>query len=227
MHDKVFNDSHQTSQTTTVLRELSSEALRWQLKAATHTYHAHVEDCLALDESISTRGAYRQLLKNLLGFYQPIENAIERLDWTATDIDVKARRKSTWLASDLVDLGFEPGKISTLPHCQIIPAVNTVNSGLGVLYVLEGATLGGQVVIRDLADRFGYNSAFGGRFFSSYGLAVGAMWREYLQVLEQAGLDAAARAEIERAAIDTFRSLLAWLESVLDTNHAATCEETT
>lgn len=227
MHDKVFNESHQTSQTTSDLRELSSLALRWQLKAATITYHAHVEDCLALDESISTRGAYRQLLINLLGFYQPIENAIERLDWTATDFDVCARRKSVWLASDLVDLGFEPAEISTLPHCQFIPAVTTVNSGLGVLYVLEGATLGGQIIIRDLADRFGFSSAFGGRFFSSYGSAVGTMWREYLQMLEQAGTEADARAEIEHAAIDTFRSLLAWFESVLDTNRAAKCEETT
>ncbi len=49
---------------------------------------------------------------------------------------------------------------------------------LGCLYVLEGATLGGQVISRHLA-KLGIGPENGGRFFNGYGARTGEMWKSF------------------------------------------------
>ncbi len=77
------------------------------------------------------------------------------------------------------------------------------------MYVVEGSTLGGQVLSRHFADRLGVSPDRGGGFFHGYGEATGRMWMAF------AGL-AASRPESETgpaidAAIATFEALGDWL----------------
>ncbi len=191
----------------------SPMSLRFQLREATRPHHDRVEHYLAIHETIPSRCEYRRLLETLWGFYHPLELALARLDWRAHDIELAARRKSDWLFADLVDLGRDPHEINKLPVCSHIPALTSATTGLGVLYVLEGATLGGQLIIRHVGPQLGVNDTFAGRFFASYGLAVGPMWRKYIAALEQAGFCGDARDAIERAAIETFCALQVWFET--------------
>jgi heme oxygenase len=206
-----------TAQENTSLSELgalipvATGSLRWRLREATRTEHDAIEDCLGLHKRALTLVEYTSLLKTYFGFYQPLERDLALIDWPAGSIAMSARRKAGWLASDLADLGLDDEHITSLPLCRTRRPLVTVNDGLGALYVLEGATLGGQQIMRRLGPALGISASYAGRFFSSYGASTGPMWRSFLVSLEEAGRDPGARAAIERAAIETFGNLRAWL----------------
>ena len=191
----------------------SATSLRWRLREATRLHHAKVEQYVTLHETGVSRSQYVMLLKALWGFYHPLEAALSQLDWPR-DVAFATRCKSSWLFEDLIALGHARPEIQRLPQCSRMPTFNSAVSGLGVLYVLEGATLGGQVIARRVGPALGINDSEGLRFFSSYGAAVGNMWRSYVAVLEEAGRCPNASAEIECTAIDTFVCFQSWFETV-------------
>ena len=73
---------------------------------------------------------------------------------------------------------------------------------LGLLYVVEGATLGGQVISRRLEVKLA--------FFRGYGEATGRMWRETSARL-RAVSNPAAQDEAVRSAVSCFTLLRRWL----------------
>ncbi|HWI55760.1 MAG TPA: biliverdin-producing heme oxygenase, partial [Bacillota bacterium] len=102
--------------------------------------------------------------------------------------------------------------LESLPHCRALPPVTQCAEALGTLYVIEGATLGGQFIARHLAARFGLTPANGAAFFHSYGLQVGPRWQQFRAFL----VSASAELEQERATIiasaqRTFQALDDWL----------------
>ena len=79
------------------------------------------------------------------------------------------------------------------------------------MYVVEGSTLGGQVISRVLQE-VDWVPAGGIHYFIAYGARTGAMWREFLSHLEAAS-SLAADPLIETGAIATFRVLTDWLKA--------------
>ncbi len=70
-----------------------------------------------------------------------------------------------------------------LPRCSRILSLPDLAQALGCLYVLEGATLGGQVLSRRSAEPFGFTRAHGCAFFHRYGDQVGPLWQACCSVL--------------------------------------------
>lgn len=155
--------------------------------------------------------AYRQLLVAFHGFYRPLEEQLAAPVTAIPDLQWDRRIKLPSLALDLQALGLTGAEIESLPMCQRLPAVQTLPRALGCLYVLEGSTLGGQVVQRLLSERLGAPVADALSFFRSYGRDVGVRWRGFLGCLEGLQDDCGA-AEAERGALDTFGALETWLE---------------
>jgi heme oxygenase (biliverdin-IX-beta and delta-forming) len=186
-------------------------SLRRRLKRATESLHARVEARLDLERDTLRENDYVALLARFLGFYSPLELRLSRLDWGACGIDFARRTKSRWIEADLVDFNLGAAAVASLPQCRILPPTETVRDGIGVLYVLEGSTLGGQVILRRLGPKLGIGPGFGGRFFASYGPDIGPMWRDYIAVLERFGQTRSAADAIEQAAFGAFRTLDDWL----------------
>jgi heme oxygenase len=82
---------------------------------------------------------------------------------------------------------------------------------LGVLYVVEGATLGGAHVLRLVSARLPGEAARASRFLRCYGdgRATGERFRAFASLLERATPPGRA-AEVAGAAHDAFRSLHQW-----------------
>ena len=76
-------------------------------------------------------------------------------------------------------------------------------------YVLEGATLGGQVIGRHAAAH-GLDAA-GLSFFRSYGADVGPMWRRFCEILEMHCRGAEAQSGAVFGALQAFEHLEAWI----------------
>ncbi len=189
----------------------SEGSLRWRLREATRTDHDNVEEFVGLKDGLLSSIEYTTLLKCYYGFYQPLELELVHLDWRPCSINMSARCKTGWLASDLADLGLDHHELDSLPRFSTLPPFASLYDGLGALYVLEGATLGGQQIMSRLGPALGISSSHAGRFLSSYGRSTGPMWRSFVCALEEAGRKHDASAAIERAARATFANFHEWL----------------
>ena len=186
----------------------SSTPVAVRLRFGTSAAHAQLEARLDLLGPTLTRERYRRLLERLHGFHAVLE---PRLDaWHARDpvLDWPARRKLGLLAADLADL--HRGHPGNLPRCPDVPEVENTARALGVLYVVEGATLGGTLIAAHLRDTDVPTGAL--RFFSCYGDQVGRRWRRWRQATDTwVGADPARSDAVVESATETFTVLARWL----------------
>lgn len=99
------------------------------------------------------------------------------------------------------------------PSTPCPAALDTPAACLGALYVLEGATLGGQVLRREMARRLGVHADNGGAFLDVYGTETGRRWKDFLDYLGRLPLDADATQRAVDAARSTFSGFEQWLAS--------------
>ena len=186
-------------------------SLSAQLRAQTAPLHARIETLLGLPASIRSREDYLLWLGRFLGFYEPLERALAAFPgWEAFGCALPARTQAPCLANDLGALAADPRQPPRIAS-ELLPALPSFSHALGAAYVLEGATLGGRIILRDLEPRMGAALAGATRFFGGRGKATGPMWQSF-----QAALDAFGRAhpgrcaDVVTGAQRTFRALLAW-----------------
>lgn len=138
-----------------------------------------------------TMAEYRLLVARLHGHHAPLEAALEAMAHRLPACLALHRRlnRRAALADDLVALGFTPADIAALPRCEAL-AIRSVEQALGALYVLEGSTLGGQLIARHLRATLGIGAADGAAHVVPYGPETGTLWRDFRLALD-AGADAA------------------------------------
>ncbi len=169
-----------------------------RLKSGTQDQHRAIERLVPLMASDLTSATYVGYLRRMLGYVQPIEAALRSvLGLSGVISDLDARAKSGWLQDDLGG-----AHVST---CTDLPSLTSVSAALGCMYVLEGSTLGGQILARHVAGRVdGANVSY----LRSYGAEVGPMWKRFGLAVEAYAGDGAT---MVAAAQDTFRTLGRWL----------------
>jgi heme oxygenase len=183
-----------------------------RLKQATQLDHQAIEARVDLLNRLGSLADYRRLLERFWGFYAPIEQQLAiGPDWAGYGFDIQQRMKAPALARDLGALGLAPAALAALPLCRALPAPGSFSHRLGCLYVLEGATLGGQIIAREARGRLGLTPEHGCSFFASYGEHVGTMWRAFRALLLQAAVDEEAEADLVRGAHETFEAFGKWL----------------
>ena len=150
------------------------------LRSGTREAHARVEDTVDVLRAGRSPETYAPVLQAFRSLYAPLEQALDRSPHTLAVVpDFAERRKTAWLDADLAALG------APVPADLDVPALPTLEDVAGTCYVLEGATLGGAVVARELPH-------VPHRFFASYGSRRGAMWarfRGHLRALDERGVD--------------------------------------
>jgi heme oxygenase len=183
------------------------------LRDQTRHLHEQVERTVDLPARLRSVAHYASLLARFFGFYAPLEERLAGVGgYDAVGLDLAARRKTHLLRADLTTLGLGAADIDSLARCDDLPVVSDLSSALGCLYVLEGATLGGQIVRRQAPAQLGLTPGSGCSFFASYGERVGPMWQEFCRTLGQyAAATPGADERVVAAAAGTFGSLDRWL----------------
>ena len=156
---------------------------------------------------------YQRLLQAYYGFYGPMEVALYDNGLIPEGYDPVLRVKTPTLVNDLHALQLTDGAIRALPRCTELPVFDTPAACLGALYVLEGATLGGQVLRREMAQRLDVDAENGGAFLNIYGAETGRRWKDFLDYLGHQPLDACAKQRAVEAARSTFSCFEQWLDS--------------
>jgi len=193
--------------------DVGAPSLLDALRTGTSLLHVALEKRLPFFSERLDADGYRRLLQAYHGFYAPIEAALYASGLIPAGFDTALRVKTPTLVSDLHGLGLDDTAINALPHCPALPRLDTPAACLGVLYVLEGATLGGQVLRREMAQRFGIDATNGGAFLDVYGPETGRRWKDFLDYLGSQALDAEAQQRAVHAARSTFSGFERWLYS--------------
>lgn len=183
------------------------------LRAETAPLHIALEERLPFFSPVLDPNHYQRLLQAYYGFYQPLETRLLDSHQVPADFVLTERLKTATLHGDLLALGLTEREIAGLPLCQSLPVTDSPEACLGVLYVLEGATLGGQILRREIAARLNLDATNGAAFLDIYGDATGRRWREFISYLASFPLEAAERQTVVKAAQTTFACFESWLES--------------
>src|SRR5262245_27377326 len=187
-----------------------SNMILTRLKQKTLWRHERLEKRLDLFHGVTTIDDYRHLLGKFLGFYEPVEEALEAtFNWSAINFNFTSRKKTPLLMRDLHSLGIEDTLL--LPRCKTLPALDTLAHAFGCLYVFESATLGWGIVLNHMTRTLGVSRRDGGAFFNSYGDRVVAMWHDFAQQLRAYASRPDLEEAVIRAAIDTLVHLDRWM----------------
>jgi heme oxygenase len=183
-----------------------------RLKESTRERHAGLEGQLPLLDPQLSRENYHQLLRRFFGYYAPLETHLLALPWWGkTGFAYTDRHKTPRLVQDLIALGETPETLEQLTCCNTLPEVVTLPNLLGCLYVIEGATLGGQIITRHLQATLGLTPETGAAFFNGYGAQTGAQWQSFCTILTSLAEETGCDEEIIATANRTFETLEQWL----------------
>jgi heme oxygenase len=212
------------------------ENLMLRLKTQTASEHRRLEASLDLMRKGMTLDDYGTVLQAMLGFIGPWEEAARSRLPSSLVTAFDARRKTGALRDDLRVLarlhearpmmrivndrarpyhdtqaaGVLSGASETHATRASVPAFDSTAAWLGSWYVIEGATLGGQILAPHFSEHFGLMPNSGVRYFSGYGPRTGSMWNAFRALLVEAIEPAAAEAAIDGAR-RTFVHLHQWL----------------
>jgi heme oxygenase (biliverdin-IX-beta and delta-forming) len=189
-----------------------ADSLLERLKRETQTSHGEVERRVDVLSRVQTAQRYRMLLEQFYGVYCPLESEIAHsmLEIARWLPDIQDRMRTTLLRLDLRSLGnLCPEGLPLAP----IPPLDSLPQRFGCLYVLEGSTLGGQIIAREVSSRLPFTSENGCSFFASHGAEIGAMWRSFCHALEAyAVANSESHDSIIQSAAATFGVFGDWLE---------------
>ncbi len=110
---------------------------------------------------------------------QAEENVFPALNSVISDLE--ERRKKTSLEEDMAFLKFSKNK-----NNQPLGDTSGFSTAfaMGIFYVLEGSTLGGRVILKNISETLGYDAENGASYFSGYGGQTGSRWKNFLHVLQ-------------------------------------------
>ncbi|RZK21143.1 MAG: hypothetical protein EOO56_11715 [Hymenobacter sp.] len=146
-----------------------------------------------------TEKATVHFLTKMYGFLVPYEARL-RAQPLGPEWEKDTRQRAHLILQDLAQLA------SQLASCPDMPPLESWPQLLGAMYVVEGSTLGGQVIARELAKK---NIPLR-LYFSGYGERTGPLWKAFCQLLTQEATPE-NETEIVQSARLTFQQLDAWL----------------
>jgi heme oxygenase len=187
--------------------ETASDPIMAQLKLRTAHQHRATEGTVNLMRPDFTLDDYRALLKRFFAFYRPFEEKVRAaLGENPIELDHDQRLNTPRLLRDLRNLGFSESEIDAIEPADMFPALDSKENIFGSLYVIEGSTLGGQVIGRHLKQQFDLDASNGAAFFLGYGPETGKMWRGYAEAVTKFA-ETADREKIIAGANQTFEAI--------------------
>jgi len=164
---------------------LTAPSFLHNLRENTSELHTALESLPISRQIISHEVSVNDYTLYLSLMYDVIKDAETNIFTVLTGIvsDLNSRYKHTILLEDL----------NTLQSDKNITANNNPLSknlidksaafALGIMYVTEGSTLGGRVILKNIQVTLGYDENNGARYFAGYGSSTGSSWKKFLEFM--------------------------------------------
>lgn len=157
-----------------------------RLREATRPEHSALEKLplsRALMNPSVTREEYGRYMQSMFPIVSIVEDKIYPvLSNIFPDLD--KRSKLPHLTDDLTFLQLpvnQPGLLIT--HESLI--TTSIPHAIGIVYVLEGSTLGGRIIVKNITSALGFDKNHGASYFTGYGEQTGPLWKSFLNSLTQ------------------------------------------
>jgi heme oxygenase (biliverdin-IX-beta and delta-forming) len=195
-------------------------SLRALLREATHDQHIrlHKHPLLAtIMQPNYQLSDYHRLLLAYFGLYQFVEARIQQyLNNETVNFSYQERYKLPWLVNDLAFFHIKPLASNNLSlTVRDFPHITSLGQLVGILYVLEGSTLGASYMSLKLAEQHSMTSETGIRFFSGYGDNTQRYWQQFIAFSDTLSGDIPQCQEALKAACQTFELFSAILDQAL------------
>ncbi|WP_425395224.1 biliverdin-producing heme oxygenase [Aeoliella sp.] len=155
------------------------------LKHATARAHTELEARADWDMVLSSKEAYANLLQRLLFLNEAADQSLDR--WLGGSVAwLHERRNAAWIREDLRHFNSGPASHdscfsttgATLEH------VNSRAAAVGVLYVMEGSSLGAMVIAQRLNVDLELTATSGAKYFCGYGHNTRKIWKRTVSTID-------------------------------------------
>ncbi len=185
-----------------------------RLKNETREIHAALERQMPLLDADLHAADYQHMVQKLYTYHKPLEVLLLSLPgFAAIGLDYSGREKAPRLARDLAALSVSASDVEHMHQCESLPPLAHPSHLFGCLYVLEGATLGGQIVARHLQASLGLTPETGASYFSGYGAQTGPQWKVFCALLTAYAEPLDDPNDILAGAHATYATLSAWMRA--------------
>ena len=182
------------------------------LRQATQQSHKAVERMTPFFAADFNQASYLHWLELMHGFYSCVDAIVNQSGFTSATGWHYIPRLSL-IEADIHALTGQGFK--TLPdHGNVLADVKELHSigeVAGMLYVVEGSALGGEVLMKVLGRKVGVSAASGASFFAPHGNDPRPIWGNYVQLLAQLTSSGNAEDDMVRGAVTCFSALQRWI----------------
>lgn len=156
------------------------------LRSKTHASHTQLEQLPVSLSLISKDVNLQQYCNYLKSMYQVIYDTEQNIFPFLKDTipDLEKRKKAHLLERDLNFLGRNNNGVRNFPLTCKIDTI-TLPYALGIIYVIEGSTLGGRVILKNIQRVLGFTEEEGASYFAGYKSETSSLWRKFLDVLTE------------------------------------------
>jgi heme oxygenase len=168
-----------------------------RLRQETGAVHRGLDESLDLVDRLSARDQRVRLLAGYHRLHRQTEAEVAPFLSGIADLDFLARRRSPLVAEGIRILGHSAMADSTAGFSILSRA-----EAFGALYVLEGSSLGGRVILKELKRRNVSLAGLG--FLDPYGADTGQRWQSFLAILEREIISSEQKAAAVKGALGAF-----------------------
>jgi len=153
-----------------------------EIRNATKPAHQELDHHVyPLIQQVRNTDSYIKLLQSFYGYFKPVYGLLNLYLSNNEVTDFDKRRKPEAILNDIKHFSTEQSEIEL---CSDVPVISNISQGLGAFYVLEGSTMGGQIISKKIADNLGLASNEALSFFNGYGDDNKEMWNKFLISLD-------------------------------------------
>ena len=159
-----------------------------------------------MDGSLSPE-EYKNLIRVHFLVHRSLEDQLEqfRVEQYFPELHFNERKKMPLIRQDLTEIGIDEVEMVRYEVAGDLPDPEVPYGLLGTMYVMEGATLGGMVIVKSLKKNEQLKPFEPFHYFGCYGSDTGKRWKSFLEVLKHEGNKAEAQEAVVSAAKQTYQ----------------------
>lgn len=189
----------------------TSELPLHRLRNATSELHSSLDSLTDWQQALSSASNYLNLLSAYLRAVEPADAAAAQfLSNSGIPSDFEPCVRTRWLQADIDAVSQDTNGViqQQFSNKPSFDCITTIPEAIGIQYVLEGSSLGGQILSKRLSSSLGYTPVNGGRFFAGYGDQIFPRWKAFSSWANQQLKTESQVAHAQQAAIYTFRCFM-------------------
>lgn len=176
-----------------------------RLRSETSTVHTNLEE-LSISQKLTAKDTS---LKDYVNYLQAMYSIIRSAEINIYPIletvisDIDHRYKASSLQSDIE----HSQGITSYKEIFKADSLMPVAYALGIMYVIEGSTLGGRIILKNLPEYLNLRSENRANFFEGYGEQTSAYWKSFIDEMSAYAIEHKVENVVIKGAQDAFEKI--------------------